>query len=357
MDLRKIIKEEIDDFEWMGEIPSDFIPGQKYTIKSGNNWETEIFVGFVPNYKHDYDGETYEYEMYKFKSPEGNSTSHMSKKHVDDLVSKGLVRIFDEEFNFESLMEFGSLNDIEGRNFAIYFREGVSLEDTIPIQEELFKRGFKWSGIGQEPLTSIKAKNNKPILLIESINWDNDDKRYNRMPNDMRDKKELLFVNQPETVRWHTVGSPSYKNYMEKEKERSTNELVHHNAIVVDGNKLLNKLMTEQTDVDWIDDVPDYLGFENLEFKQHELAKGLPDIEELDRYRGVQSIMDKFRDMVQATMTFDDDGWISVVGGGPTRSDVGDDIYEVWSNELQDPVSMNREQITQHMKMLQGYEG
>jgi len=346
MDLRKIIKEEIEDFEWMGEIPSTFIPGQKYTIKSGNNWDTQEFVEFVPNYKHEHDGEVYEYEMYKFKSVKGHSTSHMSKQHVDDLVAKGLVRIFEEDFNFESLLDFGTLNDIDGRNFAIYFRDGISLDDTIPIQEELFKRGFSWSGVGQKPLTSVRAKNNKPILLIESINWDNTDSRYKNMPNNMRDEKKLLFANFPEYERWHTPGLDN--DYLEKEKERSTNELTHHNALVIDGHKLLSNLMTEQNDIDWISDVPNYLTFDDLEFAPHPITKGLPDSEFLQN---------RFGNSVQASMKFGDDGWISVIGGNAfSLSNIEDDVYEVWSNLLPDPVRMNRDEITEHMKELQGVD-
>lgn len=106
---------------------------------------------------------------------------------------------------------------------------------------------------------------------------------------------------------------------------------------------------------DWIEEIPNYLTFENLVFKPHRLTKGLPDWEELNEYRGVQSILDNFKGMVQAYMTFDGpDVWISVVGGGPTYSNMEDDEWEVWSSNLMDPCKMNREEITEHMKELQG---
>ena len=117
----------------------------------------------------------------------------------------------------------------------------------------------------------------------------------------------------------------------------------------------IKKIIREEVDeFDWIDDVPNYVNFENLEFKPHQLAQGLPDIEELDVYRGNNGILDKFRNMVHATMTFGDDVWISVVGGGPTYSDLENELWEVWSSELQDPVPMERHEIDDHMRLLQG---
>lgn len=114
-------------------------------------------------------------------------------------------------------------------------------------------------------------------------------------------------------------------------------------------------------DSNWIKEVPDYLGFENLEFRPHKLAISFPEMEELDKYRN-SSVMDRFKGMIHATMNFgqDEDGheiWLSVVGGGPTYSHMEDDVYEVWSSELHDPVTMDREEITEHMKLLQGYKG
>ncbi len=99
---------------------------------------------------------------------------------------------------------------------------------------------------------------------------------------------------------------------------------------------------------DWIKDVPDYIGFENLEFEPHEIRKGL---ENLDLLPG--GLRDLHKDMVQAKMYFGPKVWISVVGGGLTYSNIENDIYEVWSSELDDPIAMSREDITKHMKLLQ----
>jgi hypothetical protein len=242
MNLKQIIKEEIEDFNWMKQVSDDLIPGQKYFIKSGNNWDVYEFVEYDPEYDYEYDHNEYTtMEVYKFKQDSG--TSMMSKSHIEDLKSKGLVRIYEEDFSFESLFNWGPLNDIEGRSFAIYFRDGIQLNDTLPIQKKLFEMGFKFWGTDSY-LTNEIAEHDKDILLIESINWDTKHKSggiypYAKMDPKQRDKKLLLFVGYPDGMGWRSTYS---EHTLRREIERNTNELVHHNAVVIDGHKLLKEL-------------------------------------------------------------------------------------------------------------------
>lgn len=247
MDLKQIIKEEIEDFNWMKSVSDDLIPGQKYMIKSGNNWSEYEFVEFDPDYDYEFDhGEYRSMEVYKFKHNSG--TAMMSKSHIEDLKSKGFVRIQDGEFSFESMFRWGNINDIDnGDSFAIYFRDGVKIDDTFPIQEILLKKGFRFYSKegGREYLTSSDLGENQTILLFESINWDTKHKSmgvypYSNMDPKQRDKKLLLIAKYPDGVSW--TNNYFSEELLRNEIERSTNEWPHHNAIVIDGHKLLNEL-------------------------------------------------------------------------------------------------------------------
>lgn len=104
--------------------------------------------------------------------------------------------------------------------------------------------------------------------------------------------------------------------------------------------------------LEWIENIPNHLTFDSLEFKPHKLAL---DLDELEQYGGLRESLKIFKSMIHARMTFNgcDDVWISVVGGGPTCSNIDNDVWEVFSSELEDPIPMTRGEITEHMKLLQ----
>lgn len=224
----------MEDFDWVREISNDFIEGQQYSIKSGNNWTDYEFVKFEPHHKYDDNNETF--PVYIFKDIHGSSSkTTFSKKYLDDLKSKGYVRSFEDGFNFESLFNWGEISDIDNNSngFSIYFRDGVNIEETIPIQEMLLKKGFKF--YHRDGIITNEDVNNK-ILQIQSINWDITNPSYRRMDPKQRDKKLLILVGYPDGLTWSNSFS---KRRLDQEKERSTNELVHHNVVVIDGHKLL----------------------------------------------------------------------------------------------------------------------
>ena len=70
-------------------------------------------------------------------------------------------------------------------------------------------------------------------------------------------------------------------------------------------------------DLDWIEDVNPIIYFENLEFKPHHLGRGA----------------------VQATGHFPINGkWYSVVGGGVGLYGDGVNTFEVWGDDMEDPI-------------------
>jgi hypothetical protein len=73
----------------------------------------------------------------------------------------------------------------------------------------------------------------------------------------------------------------------------------------------------ENKDLDWIDDVNPIIYFDNLEFKPHRLGRGA----------------------VQATGKFPvNEKWYSVVGGGIGLYGDGITTFEVWGDDMDDPM-------------------
>ena len=73
----------------------------------------------------------------------------------------------------------------------------------------------------------------------------------------------------------------------------------------------------ENKDLDWIDDVNPIIYFDNLEFKPHRLGGGA----------------------VQATGNFPVNGkWYSVVGGSTRLYGDGVTTFEVWGDDMDDPM-------------------
>lgn len=227
-----------DDYSWLPKMDKIiFVPGEKYLIKSGNNWETLIFLKFDP--EHTLDGwghntESKSYEAYIFKNPDGYGSTTFGKEYLENLASDGLVKIYDENFNWKTDLKIKkiSLNEkglpILKTGFIILFENGIDIKETYPLQKKLFELGFKWYNKKNGELLKTSDIDSK-IFTIECLNWKTSDKRYSGMDANQRDKKLLLIS--------------TYKNIdTEKDKERRLSIAYDHDVEVVDGYDLISKI-------------------------------------------------------------------------------------------------------------------
>lgn len=104
------------------------------------------------------------------------------------------------------------------------------------------------------------------------------------------------------------------------------------------------------SDFDWIEDVTPHYRFEHLEFKPHPISVNMR--KEFEQNVVPNRIINSMLDWEWAKMHFKNDHWISVVmGTHMSNKEMG--IYEVFSSILEEPVSMNVDEINQHMFDLQ----
>ena len=226
-----------DDYSWLPGLEKiNFIPGRKYAIKAGNNWDFYIFKKFDPEHKLDYsfnnrrrNNETY--EAYLFTDILGNGKIVLGKSYLEDLASQGLVKVFDENFSWKNELHIkkGSLDKkglpILKGNFIILFYDGIDIKKTYGLQKKLFKLGFSWYNLGQNLLTNKEI--DSKIFTIESLNWDTTKSTYDKMDANQRDRKLLLVS--------------TFKNLDDdREKERRLSFVHDHNIEVIDGYSLLN---------------------------------------------------------------------------------------------------------------------
>lgn len=227
-----------EDYSWLPEMNKlIFVPGEKYLIKSGNNWETLIFSEFDPEHTLDtwgYSSESKSYEAYIFKNPDGYGSTTFGKEYLENLASNGLVKIYDEKFNWKTDLKIKkiSLNEkglpILKTGFIILFENGINIEETYSLQKKLFELGFKWYNKNAKKVLTPKEVNSK-IFTIECLNWKTSDSRYSSMDANQRDKKLLLIS--------------TYKNIdNEKDKERRLSIVYDHDVEVIDGYDLISKI-------------------------------------------------------------------------------------------------------------------
>ena len=222
-----------DDYSWLPEMDKlIFVPGKKYLIKSGNNWETLIFLKFDPEYTTDYGGRG-SYEAYVFTDVNGHGHAAFGKSYLEDLTSKGLVKVFKEDFSWKDDLKIKKvgLNEmgqpILKTGFIILFENGIGIEQTYPLQKKLFELGFKW--YHKKNGVRLTTREVDSIFTIECFNWNTSDTRYSSMDADQRDKKLLLIS--------------SYKNLEnERDKERKLSIVYDHNVEVIDGYDLISKI-------------------------------------------------------------------------------------------------------------------
>ena len=226
-----------DDYSWLPSLEEEikFVPGKKYLIKDGNNWNVLIFVKYDPEYLlsgfRDIKGT---YEAYIFKSVDGYDTSTFGRSHLEKLATKGYIKPYDADFNWFSELNVKKASlDSKSRpilngNFVILFQNGVEPEKTYDLQEKLFQLGFKWYGKKSGAIITSKDIGAK-IFTIECLNWDTSLYTYSQMDSQQRDKKLLLMSRY--------IGLED-----EREQERKLSYIFDHDVEVIDGYDLISKI-------------------------------------------------------------------------------------------------------------------
>ena len=221
-----------DDYSWLPSVDDviNFVVDAKYHIKSGNNWETYTYVGYDP--KHTITSsrgqeEDLTYPVYVFQAEHGKSFK--SKEYVNDLVSRGLIKSYGDDFSYSKELNIKKVN-IDGirPNFVIIFENGVDVEETYGLQERLLEIGYTWYGKGNRLITPKDVKDK--IFTFESVNWDISNNLYSRMDATFGDRK-ILMMSTFESLK------------TENDKERRLNFILDHPQVqVIDGDDLLTKI-------------------------------------------------------------------------------------------------------------------
>jgi len=236
VNIKQIIKEELDsEMNWINDVEADLIPGEKYIINSTNgiHWDVETFVGMGYT-EHPSTGE----KIYGYKFKTENSLGWSSIESVRDKIDSGKIRPYSDWTIMDEIEESDTLDGIEGRDFTIYFNKGIDVDETLPIQEELIKKGYRFYGNPNGIVTSEDT--NKLIKMIECINWDTSNSRYEKMSPTQRDEKKLLFSELNEDDYWHRGGDD--KKHQQRILEEDLSIILHHKGILINGYNLLGNL-------------------------------------------------------------------------------------------------------------------
>ena len=313
--IKRIIREEINDFDWVKEIETDLVFGEIYDIKTGNGyyWVPELYLG------KEWD-EEYNFEYYKFKGL-GNSggSGRKSKPYIKGLIEKGDIRPYDPNWSIKDELTFSdNIEDTLKGNFVIYFKDGVYLDQTTEIQDKLFEMGFSFYSKGPNEYITNKDSDGK-IQFFESFNWDTSHPRYKSMPPDQWDQKKILLnkVNKDD-INW---GTPNPR--VEEQKLFIT--IKEHDATIINGDKYItndinesndlirkeldnklvekisNDILNESDELDWIRDTNplsyEYVNNKGLEFN--------PPITDDDYWDKVKSSLEA----IGCVVDFDIDDW------------------------------------------------
>ena len=172
-------------------------------------------------------GKSQTYPVYVFQAQHGKS--YKSEGYVKDLVSRGLIKAYDPDFNFYKQLNVKKIN-IENLkpNFVIIFRNGVDVQDTYDLQTKLLEMGYTWYHRGERLITPKDVKDK--IFTIESVNWDVSNSLYSRMDATFGDRK-ILMLSSFDSLE------------TESDKERRLNFILDHPQVqVIDGDNLLTKI-------------------------------------------------------------------------------------------------------------------
>ena len=257
---------ESDEMDWIRDIEADMlIPGEIYDIKTGNGyyWIPEKFIG------KEWDNE-YNQEVYKFKDLDGSGSGRKSTQYVKDLINKGEIRPYDPNWSVRDEITFtNNIEDALNGSFAIYFKDGVYLDQTKELQDRLFDMGFSFYTKGpNQYITSEDSP--KKIQFFECINWDTSNDRYRNMPPDQWDNKKVMLVSVDgdSLSRWTRRGDDK-----RLEDQKLFLNIVDNNVIVINGDGYVNNDLKESEGFDWVDLQSDR-PLHNVTFK----VKGYPEI-------------------------------------------------------------------------------
>jgi len=218
---------DLDDFGWL-DLDEPFVVGANYYIKDGNSWELYEYKGFDPKHVVDaFDKDKKSYPVHIFKTKYG--TSYKSVPYVEELVSRNLIKPYEEDFNFYQQLNIKKIN-LENLkpNFVIVFKNGINVQETYELQERLLEMGYTWYHRGRGLLTDKDVSDN--IFTIESVNWDTSNRLYSRMNATFGDKKILML-------------SALDDSEDDSNKERRLNFIHDHPEVqVIDGDDLLSKI-------------------------------------------------------------------------------------------------------------------
>jgi len=242
----KLNESEEDEFDWVRDVEIDLVPGEIYDIKTGNGyyWVPEKYVGKGWD-------EEYQTEFYKFKDIDGSGSSgRKSVPYVKELMEKGQIRPYDPNWSIKDELIFSNnIEDALKGNFVIYFKDGIYLDQTLPIQDKLFEMGFSFYTKKPNEYITNKDHSDK-IQFFECFNWDISNPRYSRMPSDQWDKKKILLskVKKDDEFRWR----PKPR----RDEQELFSTVKDHNATVINGDKYIKNNINEVDDWSWAKEIP-----------------------------------------------------------------------------------------------------
>ena len=242
----KLNESEEDEFDWVRDVEIDLVPGEIYDIKTGNGyyWVPEKYVGKGWD-------EEYQTEFYKFKDIDGSGSSgRKSVPYVKELMEKGHIRLYDPNWSIKDELTFSdNIEDALKGNFVIYFKDGIYLDQTLPIQDKLFEMGFSFYTKKPNEYITNKDHSDK-IQFFECFNWDISNPRYSRMPSDQWDKKKILLskVKKDDEFRWR----PKPR----RDEQELFSTVKDHNATVINGDKYIKNNINEVDDWGWAKEIP-----------------------------------------------------------------------------------------------------
>lgn len=271
-EIKRINESEEDSLDWIRDVKTDLIPGKIYDIKTGNGyyWVPELYVG------RDWDDE-YHMEFYKFKDLDGSGSGRKSVPYVKELIEKNLIRPHDPNWSIKDDIIFSdNIEDALKGNFAIYFKNGVYLDQTLTLQDKLFEMGFSFYTKGPNEYITNKDSSKK-IQFFECFNWDTSNKRYSSMPKDQWDRKKILLVHvKKDDDTWFRK-----RNYSVEEQELFLT-ITDHNAIVINGDQYVTNNINESDEFDWIRDIQP-ISYYNLRGKALHFQPAINNPQDLDR--------------------------------------------------------------------------
>jgi hypothetical protein len=234
--------DDFGDFKWAQEIETDLVPGEVYDIKASNGyyWFPEKYIGRSWDNEH-------QIEFYKFKDINGGGSGRKSVPYVKELIKKGEIRLYDPNWSIKDELTFSdNLEDALKGNFVIYFKDGVYLDQTLPIQDKLFEMGFSFYTKGPNEYITDEDHSYK-IQFFECFNWDTSNPRYKRMPSDQWDQKKILLSKiKDDDFKWSRKPDPRF------EEQELFITAKDHNAIVINGDKYITNSVNESKEFDWI---------------------------------------------------------------------------------------------------------